>query len=352
MIEFKGASKSYDNDQFAVKDLNFKVNTGELVAIIGPSGCGKTTSLKMINRLIEPTEGKILIDDEDIKNYDIHELRWNIGYVLQQIALFPNMTIEQNIKVVPDLKRWNDKRKNDRVRELMDMIGLEPDAYLKRYPSELSGGQQQRIGVIRALAADPNIVLMDEPFSALDPISRKQLQADVSRLQQEIKKTIVFVTHDIKEAAALADRICLMKNGKLEQFDTPDNMMASPANDFVLDFIGDIRSPWMRSAGTYADYSAARPYMQTEEGLRSGNLPEFAIVTDEEEVYKFMIINGKRVDHEPIQSVLPLDEAYMKMKESNLLLYPIIEEGKLTGVISERSILDNMQNKEVAGVGE
>lgn len=222
-----------------MESVNFDIKDGEFFVIIGPSGCGKTTTLKMINRLIPLTKGTIRIHNKRISEYAIHELRWQIGYVLQQIALFPHMTIEENIAVVPELKKWKKEQINKRVTELLSMVELDPATYRGRKPSELSGGQQQRIGVIRALAADPKIVLMDEPFSALDPISRVKLQDDLLLLQRTIKKTIVFVTHDIQEAMKLGDRICIMKNGKIEQLGTPEEIANSPATPFVKEFIGN-----------------------------------------------------------------------------------------------------------------
>ncbi|MFJ8262628.1 ABC transporter ATP-binding protein [Rummeliibacillus sp. NPDC094406] len=238
MIKFENVSKSYKDGTLAVNSLNLEIQKGEFFVIIGPSGCGKTTTLKMINRLIPLSDGTISINGKKISEYDINELRWNIGYVLQQIALFPHMTIEENISIVPELKKWNREKTQQRAKELLDMVGLEPDTYLNRTPSELSGGQQQRIGVIRALAADPDIVLMDEPFSALDPISREKLQDDLLKLQKNLKKTIVFVTHDMQEALKLADRICVMKDGEIEQLATPDEIIKNPKNNFVRGFIG------------------------------------------------------------------------------------------------------------------
>jgi len=239
MIQFENVSKSYDGKTNVVDSLDLNIEEGEFLVIIGPSGCGKTTTLKMINRLIPLTKGTIRIDNKRISEYAIHELRWQIGYVLQQIALFPHMTIEENIAVVPELKKWKKDRITNRVTELLTMAELDPATYRGRKPSELSGGQQQRIGVVRALAADPKIVLMDEPFSALDPISRVKLQDDLLQLQRTIKKTIVFVTHDIQEAMKLADRICIMKNGKIVQLGTPEEIANSPATPFVKEFIGN-----------------------------------------------------------------------------------------------------------------
>lgn len=238
MIQFENVSKQYPDGTTALRQVNLNINKGELFVMIGPSGCGKTTMLKMINRLIERTDGTVRINERPIDEYNIHELRWNIGYVLQQIALFPHMTIAENIAVVPELRKWKSDQIKMRVHTLLDMVGLHGDTYSERNPSELSGGQQQRIGVLRALAADPEIVLMDEPFSALDPMSREKLQDDILDIQRQMKKTIVFVTHDIQEAMKLGDRICIMKDGQVLQVGTPEELIRQPANDFVREFVG------------------------------------------------------------------------------------------------------------------
>ncbi|HDR6317008.1 glycine/betaine ABC transporter ATP-binding protein [Bacillus cereus] len=244
MIQFNHVSKAYEDGTKAVDSLHLEINKGEFFVLIGPSGCGKTTTMKMINRLIETTEGSILIDGKDIQQYNINELRWNIGYVLQQIALFPHMTIAENIAVVPEMRKWSKEKTKARVDELLQMVGLDPDVYRDRMPDELSGGQKQRVGVVRALAANPKIVLMDEPFSALDPLSREQLQKDIVQLQKKIQKTIVFVTHDMQEALSLGDRICIMKEGKVVQLDTPEGIIHNPKNEFVEEFIGNRGRPW------------------------------------------------------------------------------------------------------------
>ncbi|SER32679.1 osmoprotectant transport system ATP-binding protein [Gracilibacillus ureilyticus] len=238
MITFENVTKQFSDGTIAVNQADFSIKKGELFVLIGPSGCGKTTTLKMMNRLIPLSEGTIYIDKRKISDYNIHELRWNIGYVLQQIALFPHMTIEENIAIVPEMKKWKESKVKKRVAELLEMVGLDPETYRNRKPNELSGGQQQRIGVIRALAADPDIILMDEPFSALDPISREKLQEEIVELQKQINKTIVFVTHDIQEALKIADRICLMKEGKVVQIGKPREFFTNPANSFVKDFVG------------------------------------------------------------------------------------------------------------------
>jgi len=236
MIRFDQVYKRYNGDA-VVADFSLEVTEGEFFVLIGPSGSGKTTTLKMINKLIDLSEGTITIEDKKISAYDLQELRWNIGYVLQQIALFPNMTVEENILVVPDMLDWTDDEKHDRVTELLESVNMDPDDYRSRPVAELSGGEQQRIGVIRAMAADPDIILMDEPFSALDPITRNHLQEDLMDLQEKYQKTIVFVTHDMQEAINLGDRICVMNEGKIEQIGTTEEILNEPANDFVQEFL-------------------------------------------------------------------------------------------------------------------
>lgn len=236
MIELKNVSKQYGN-KMAVEDVSFNIEEGEFFVLIGPSGSGKTTTLKMINRLIPLTKGYIYFKGKPISDFPVYEMRWDMGYVLQQIALFPHMTVKENIAQVPQMKGWDKAKIDKRIDELLEMVNLDPDTYRDRKPDELSGGQRQRVGVVRALAADPPVILMDEPFSALDPISRTKLQEDLIELQAKIRKTIVFVTHDINEAMKLADRICLFNDGRVEQIDTPDGFMQHPKNDFVRQFI-------------------------------------------------------------------------------------------------------------------
>jgi osmoprotectant transport system ATP-binding protein len=240
MIHFNDVSKMYGSFR-AVHNVNLHIREGELVTLIGPSGSGKTTTMKMINRLIEPSGGTILINGKPVSEHNVVELRRNIGYVIQNIGLLPHMTLAENIAIVPKMQKWDKARYEARVDELLALVGLNPAQYRNRYPAELSGGQQQRIGVIRALAADPAIVLMDEPFSALDPISREQLQDEVLRLQQTLHKTIIFVTHDIDEAIKMGDRICIMNQGQIVQMDTPENILRHPADEFVSAFIGSKR---------------------------------------------------------------------------------------------------------------
>ncbi|MCH3963238.1 MAG: betaine/proline/choline family ABC transporter ATP-binding protein [Clostridium sp.] len=240
MIEFKNVSKSFKS-KTVLNNINLEIHKGELAVLIGPSGCGKTTTLKMINKLIKPTSGDIFVNGRNIRKEDTIELRRNIGYVIQQTGLFPHMTISENISLIPRLQKWPEDRIERRTIELMDMVGMNPEEYLDRYPEELSGGQQQRVGVARAFAMDSDIVLMDEPFSALDPITKNQLQDELFDLQQELKKTIVFVTHDMDEAIKLGDRICIMKDGNILQFDIPEEILKNPAHGFVEEFIGKNR---------------------------------------------------------------------------------------------------------------
>jgi osmoprotectant transport system ATP-binding protein len=239
VITFDRVVKRYGT-ALAVNQLSLEIKSGETVILVGPSGCGKTTSLKMINRLIEPTEGTISIDDRDTRTYDVNDLRRSIGYVIQQVGLFPHQTVADNVATVPRLLGWSKQRTRARVEELLDLIGLPAADYASRLPSELSGGERQRVGVARALGADPNILLMDEPFGAIDPIARERLQNELLRLQRVVRKTIVFVTHDIDEAVKLGDRVALLsKGGILEQFATPEELLAHPQSEFVTGFLGE-----------------------------------------------------------------------------------------------------------------
>jgi len=242
-VEFEHVSKQYDLDAKgtpgAVNDLSLHVPAGKICVLVGPSGCGKTTSLKMVNRLIEPTSGRILLDGVGTATRDVTELRRGIGYVIQQVGLFPHQTIGENVVVVPRLLGWPANRQRERAEELLELVGLDPGRYRDRYPSQLSGGERQRVGVARALAADPPVMLMDEPFGAVDPIVRDRLQNEFLRLQEELAKTILFVTHDIDEAIKMGDLVAVMKaGGHLAQFGPPAEILAAPADDFVARFVG------------------------------------------------------------------------------------------------------------------
>ena len=240
MLSIKNLSKVYPGGKKAVNKISLEIESGEFIAFIGTSGSGKTTALRMINRMIESTEGQITINGKDASKMNPVELRRKIGYVIQQIGLMPHMTIKENIVLVPKLLKWSQEKKDAKAKELIKLVDL-PESFLERYPSELSGGQQQRIGVVRALAAEQDVILMDEPFGALDPITRDTLQDLVKELQQKLGKTFIFVTHDMDEAIKLADKICIMSHGEVIQYDTPDNILRYPANDFVREFIGHNR---------------------------------------------------------------------------------------------------------------
>jgi len=251
LIELVDLVKSYDGKLNVVDGLNMHIERGELVVLIGKSGSGKSTTLRMINRLIGITEGDILIDGESIQNQNPIKLRRKIGYVIQKIGMIPHMTVGQNIELIPQLEGWSASERKKRAKELLELVDLPPKDYYNRYPAELSGGQQQRIGVARALAVNPEIILMDEPFSALDPITRDQLQQEILKLQDELHKTIVFVTHDMDEALKIADRIAVLKDGEIIQYDTPEKILKNPVNDYVREFVGNHRL-WQSPEFLYA----------------------------------------------------------------------------------------------------
>lgn len=241
MIELRKISKTYNGKDKIIDNLNLIINKGEIVALIGESGCGKTTTMKMLNLLEKPSSGEILINGENIVNSNITELRRNIGYVIQKVGLFPHMTVGENIELVPKLKKWDKEKRREKSFELLNLVDLDPEVFYNRYPQELSGGQQQRIGIARSLAADPEIILMDEPFSALDPLTREMLQDELLKIQGELHKTIIFVTHDMDEAIKVADKIAVMKDGKILQFDKPEQILKNPKNEYIEFFIGKER---------------------------------------------------------------------------------------------------------------
>ena len=241
MIELDKVTKKYSH-QIAVDSLTLKLNAGEITAIIGPSGCGKTTTLKMINRLIVPDSGRVIIEGEDVRNHNVENLRRRIGYVIQNVGLFPHMTVAKNINTVPRLLGWSKDLHQRRIDELLELVGLNAAEYKNKFPHELSGGEAQRIGVARALAANPPILLMDEPFGAVDPLNREALQGEFLKIQKKLKKTVVFVTHDLDEAIHMADKILVMDAGQVIQFDSPKEILSHPANNFVRDFVGTNRA--------------------------------------------------------------------------------------------------------------
>src|SRR6202140_1773108 len=241
MIRLEGVSKRYPGGQVAVRDLTIEFHTGQLTMLVGPSGCGKTTTLKMINRLIEPTEGRIFHDEQDVTHTDPVVLRLRMGYVIQNVGLFPHLSIADNVATVPRLLGWDKKRIQQRVTELLELVGLDPKQFSGRYPHQLSGGQRQRVGVARALGADPPVLLMDEPFGAIDRIARERLQNEFLRIQREVRKTVIFVTHDIDEAIKLGDQIAIMNAGRLAQYDTPPAFLAKPGAALLTPPLGPAR---------------------------------------------------------------------------------------------------------------
>jgi osmoprotectant transport system ATP-binding protein len=276
MIRLDAVTKRYPDGTVAVDELSLDVAAGEVLALVGPSGCGKTTTMRMINRLIEPTSGRIVLDGEDVTAVDPVQLRRRIGYVIQQVGLFPHLTVEANVATVPSILGWSRSRRRDRAHELLDLVGLDPEQYAKRYPAQLSGGQRQRVGVARALAADPPVLLMDEPFAAVDPVVRLRLQDEFLSLQRTLRKTVVFVTHDLDEAVRVGDRIAVLRQGGvLEQIDEPATVLGSPASEFVADFVGEDRAlkrlavtPLSRARLRPAVHEPGRPTVPLSASLR------------------------------------------------------------------------------------
>ncbi|MEU0989428.1 betaine/proline/choline family ABC transporter ATP-binding protein [Streptomyces sp. NPDC005953] len=287
MIRFEQVSKVYPDGTTAVDGLSFEVAKGELVTLVGPSGCGKTTTMMMVNRLVEPTAGRIFVDDEDISTVDPVQLRRRMGYVIQQAGLFPHRTVLDNTATVPALLGWKRAKARARAAELLDLVGLDPSVYGPRYPSQLSGGQRQRVGVARALAADPPVLLMDEPFGAVDPVVRERLQNEFLKLQADVRKTVLFVTHDIEEAVRMGDRIAVYGQGHIEQFDTPAAVLGTPATAYVAQFVGSDRGLKRLSVTTIEEEDLEQPPLaRLDESAQaaSSRLKEerarWAVVTD------------------------------------------------------------------------
>ena len=369
MIEFKHISKEYDDGFQAVNDLNFRIEEGELFVLIGPSGCGKTTTMKMINRLIEPTKGEIWVNDQNISKLNPVELRRNIGYVIQHIGLLPHMTIGENVGLVPKLKKWAREEYNQRIDELLQLVGLDPKVYRDRYPSELSGGQQQRVGVIRAMAAEPPIILMDEPFSALDPISREQLQDELIRLQKEINKTIVFVTHDMDEALKIADKICIMHTGKIVQIAEPEQILRHPANEFVQSFIGEKRLdqagilPGLEevmakavTSGPNRGLAAAVKDMQKHrvdsllivEGSKFLGVARIWEIQQNYQIENTVLKDIMLTDSPRIEQGSSLAEAIELISKHGVAYLPVVSsDGDLLGVVTRASLVDVMAHRYV-----
>jgi osmoprotectant transport system ATP-binding protein len=262
VVAFEHVTKRYRNGPTAVTNLSLEIRAGEICVLVGPSGCGKTTTMKMVNRLVEPTSGRVTIDGADVASLPAVDLRRRIGYVIQQVGLFPHLTVAENVAVVPRLLGWGEARITERVEELLELVGLDPGAYRSRYPAALSGGERQRVGVARAMAADPSVLLMDEPFGAVDPIRRERLQNEFLRLQARLRKTIVFVTHDVDEAIKMADRIAILQvGGVLAQYDSPDRLLAAPASPFVEHFVGADRGLKRLSLARVRDLPLESPVM-------------------------------------------------------------------------------------------
>lgn len=374
MIELEQLSKTYaqkDGTQVrAVDSVSLKVAEGEICVFLGPSGCGKTTTLKMINRLIAPTSGRVLLKGEDTTGIDEVSLRRHIGYVIQQIGLFPNMTIEENITIVPRLLGWDKKRCRERATELMAMVALDPAKFLKRYPRELSGGQQQRIGVIRALAADAPVLLMDEPFGAVDPINRESIQNEFFQMQRQLKKTVIMVSHDIDEAIKLGDQVAIFRAGKLVQFDHPDTLLARPKDDFVSAFVGQdhtLKRLLLVRAGDAATTPAtARPGLPLQDAmnLMDDQDARYLTITDNDNRALGYIsrrdirsagaqgVSGDKV--RPFNLNATPDEnlrvVLSKMYKHSASWMPVIDaEGKYLGEVTQDSIADYLSSGKSRG---
>ncbi|MBU3176187.1 ABC transporter ATP-binding protein [Clostridium estertheticum] len=367
MLEFRNLRKVFKN-KTVINNISFTVNKGEFVVIVGQSGCGKTTTLKMINKLILPTSGSINLDGKNIFKEDTIKLRRNMGYVIQQTGLLPHMTVGENIGIIPMLEKWPEEKILARTNELLEMVGMKPEEYINRYPCELSGGQQQRIGVARAWATNPDVILMDEPFSALDPITRNQLQDELFNLQQESKKTIVFVTHDMDEALKLGDRICIMKDGNIVQYDTPEEILNNPANDFVKEFIGKNRI-WQQPGFIKAKdimitepitTSGNRTVVQALEIMKANKVDSLLIINKEDKLegivtikdiirnytgsLKVNTIMGTEIKTVNLEDSLV--DILNLMNELKIGYVPVVDDGsKLVGLITESSLLIVLSNQ-------
>ncbi|WP_323704518.1 betaine/proline/choline family ABC transporter ATP-binding protein [Mammaliicoccus sp. Dog046] len=362
MLSINGLTKVYRGGKKAVDSIDMEIESGEFIAFIGTSGSGKTTALRMINRMIEPTSGTINLNGKNLSKMNAVNLRRNIGYVIQQIGLMPHMTIRDNIVLVPKLLKWTKEKKEEKAKELIKLVDL-PESYLDLYPSQLSGGQQQRIGVVRALAADQDIILMDEPFGALDPITRDTLQDLVKTLQKKLGKTIIFVTHDMDEAIKLADRICIMSEGKIVQFDTPNNILKHPANDFVREFIGQNRLIQDRPNLKVVDDAMISPITITSEKtideavtvMRNKRVDTLFVTNQKNKLIGYIDIEDlnegyrKGVDiidimHRDIYTVKTgtmLQDSVRTILKRNVRLIPVVnEQYYIKGVITRASLVD------------
>lgn len=362
MLEINNVSKVYRGGKKAVNKLNMTIEKGEFIAFIGTSGSGKTTAMRMINRMIEPTSGSIVLNGKNIKDMNPVQLRRNIGYVIQQIGLLPHMTIRENITLVPKLLKWSEDDKNKKAEELIQLVDL-PVSYLDMYPSQLSGGQQQRIGVIRALAADQEIILMDEPFGALDPITRDTLQDLVKELQVKFNKTFIMVTHDMDEAIKLADRIVIMSHGEVTQVDTPNNILRNPANDFVKDFIGENRLIQTTPNIKTVDEAMNKPISITPEKsigeainlMRTKRVDTLFIVDEQNVLVGYVDIEDLSEAHKKhlslsrimnhnvyfVRTGVYLQDTVRTILKRNIRVIPVLDkQDKLLGVITRANLVD------------
>lgn len=362
MLEMNNVSKVYKGGKKAVSDLNISIEQGEFIAFIGTSGSGKTTAMRMINRMIDPTSGTITLNGKNIKDLNPVQLRRKIGYVIQQIGLLPHMTIRENITLVPKLLKWSEEEKQKKAEELIQLVDL-PLSYLDLYPSQLSGGQQQRIGVIRALAADQDIILMDEPFGALDPLTRDTLQDLVKQLQVKFNKTFIMVTHDMDEAIKLADRIVIMSHGEVVQLDTPNNILKHPANDFVRDFIGENRLIQTTPNVKTVDEAMVKPISVTAEKTigeaiqimrerrvdtllitdNNNVLVGYVDIEDLSEAAKKHLSLSRIMNHNVyfVRSGVFLQDTVRTILKRNIRLIPVLDkQDKLLGVITRANLVD------------
>lgn len=367
MIEFIGVNKIFKNN-IVLHDINLKIEDRSITVFVGPSGCGKTTTLKMINGLIKPTSGKILINGEDIGEKNIIDLRREIGYVIQQTGLFPHMTIKENIELVAKLEKVPEAERRDRVRELMEMVGLSYEKFSDRYPKQLSGGQQQRVGIARALMTNPDIILMDEPFSALDPITRSQLQDELINIQTQYKKTIIFVSHDMDEAVKIADKICIMGTGKIIQYDDPETILKSPKNEFVSNFVGKNRiwsSPeYIKVKDIMLDNpitcSAEMTLFKCLRKMRHERVDSLLVVDRKgkfEGIITGKLIQQEKEHYKPIKEILEIPafitspdnsivDVLKEVNENKLSNLPVVDEnGILRGIITKTSLVTTLSQQ-------
>ncbi|MGW2015410.1 ABC transporter ATP-binding protein [Streptomyces sp. NPDC001927] len=350
MIRFEHVTKRYADGTTAVDDLSFEVAEGELVTLVGPSGCGKTTTMKMVNRLIEPTEGRVLLAGEDISAIDPVQLRRRIGYVIQQVGLFPHRTVLDNTATVPHLLGAPRARARARAAELLDLVGLDPKTYGNRYPEQLSGGQRQRVGVARALAADPPVLLMDEPFGAVDPVVREHLQNEFLRLQSQVRKTVLLVTHDLEEAVRLGDRIAVYGQGTIEQFDTPARVLGAPATPYVADFVGADRglkrlSVTAVDAGALEDVPVLRAGEPTPSADAAASDAPWSVVLDADGRVEGWVAADEpgrtRPAPEPVPLGASLREALAALLQNDTGWLPVTdpaEGGRYAGVLTPAAV--------------